>query len=186
VWPLFSGHEEQKMNLLKKLLVAIASAGLMGSVQATTFEVGTLSPSVYQHTEFYSTSGFSFADLFNFTVGTEYRTVLASAGSYSPDGVNAEQTHVTNLTLQIFAGSDATGSILGAVSSSDGTTIDLSGVLAAGNYSAGVSGIADGQLGGGYQFSIAAVPEPAEWMMLLSGLVVVAFMARRKSRLLAG
>jgi hypothetical protein len=176
------------MSLLKKVAVmAAASVGWMGVVQATTYDAGTVSPSVYQQADFYSTSSFSFTDVFNFTVGTEYGTVLASAASYSPDGINAEQTHVSNLTLSIFAGSDATGPIVGEWSSSNGSLIDQSGVLAAGDYSVRIAGTTDGALGGGYQVSIAAVPEPAEWMMLLAGLAVLGFIAKRKTNgLMAG
>lgn len=178
------------MSLLKKLAVmAAASVGWMGVVQAATYDAGTVTPSVYQQADFYSTStsSLSFEEVFNFTVGTEYGTVLTSAASYSPDGISAEQTHVSNLTLSIFAGSDATGPIVAEWSSSNGSLIDQSGVLAAGNYSARISGTADGTLGGGYQFSIAAVPEPAEWMMLLAGLAVLGFIARRKTAgLMAG
>lgn len=176
------------MSLLKKLAVMVAaSAGWVGVVQATTYDVGTVSPSVYQQADFYSTSSLSFADVFNFTVGAEYGTVLASAASYTPEGLSAEQTHVSNLTLSIFAGSDATGPIVGEWSSSNGSLIDQSGILAAGDYSARISGIADGSLGGGYQFSVAAVPEPAEWMMLIAGLAVLGFIAKRKTNgLMAG
>lgn len=176
------------MTLLKKLAVLVAaSVAWMGVAQATTYDAGTVSPSVYQRTDFYSESSFSFAHLFNFMVGADYGSVLASAASYTPDGTDATQTHVSNLTLSIYAGSDATGSILGTVSSTNDSTINLSGLLAAGSYSASLSGIADGSLGGGYEFSIAAVPEPAEWMMLLAGLAVLGFIARRKTTgLMAG
>ena len=170
------------MTLFKKLAVVVAAfAGWMGLAQAATYDAGTVSPSIYQQTDFYSESSFSFADVFNFTVGTEYGTVLTSAASYSPDGVSAEQTHVSNLTLQIYAGSDATGSLVGEWSSSDGSLIDQSGLLASGDYSVRISGIADGSLGGGYQFSLAATPEPAEWMMLLAGLAMLGFIAKRKT-----
>lgn len=174
------------MNLLEKLVLMFATAGLMVSAPAVgnTYDMGALSPAVRQQADFYAAS--SFADLFNFTVGTEYQTMLASAVNYAPDGTTAGATHVTDLTFTLYAGSDATGTVLGEVSSSNGSLIDLSQVLVSGDYSARVAGIADGQLGGGYLVSIAAVPEPAGWMMLLCGLVVVAFIARRKTGLVTG
>jgi MYXO-CTERM domain-containing protein len=43
-----------------------------------------------------------------------------------------------------------------------------------------------GPLRGGYEFSVAATPEPAEWMLLLAGLVGLGFIARRKIGLVAG
>lgn len=174
------------MILLKKLLILIASASVLvpNPAVANTYELGTLSPSVRQQADFYAAS--SFADIFNFTVGTEYQTVLASAVNYSPDGTTAGTTHVTDLSLTLYAGSNATGPVLGDVSSSNGSLIDLSKVLVSGDYSAQVTGLADGQLGGGYLVSVAAVPEPAGWMMLLCGLMVVAFIARRKTDLASG
>lgn len=45
---------------------------------------------------------------------------------------------------------------------------------------------ASGQPGSGYLVSAAAIPEPADWMLLLCGLVVVAFIARRKTDLATG
>lgn len=167
------------MSLLKRsLAVALAaSAAWIGSAHATTtYDAGILSPSVYQEAEFYSTGGVSFADVCNFTVGTEYDTVLVQGISYSPDGVSGG--HVSNLTLSLF---DAEGAQVGTWTSTDGSLIDQSGVLAAGSYSLQISGLADGAAGGGYQFSVAAVPEPAEWMMLLAGLAVLGFIARRKT-----
>jgi hypothetical protein len=160
------------MNLLKKLALALAaSAAWMGSAQATT-DLGILSPSVQQETEFYA-AGSTFADIYSFTVGAEYQTVYASAV-----GTSAEQTSTSNLMLTVYS---TDGSVIGQASSSNGSMIDLSGALLSGAYSLTVSGIADGSLGGGYQLSVAAVPEPAEWAMLLAGLAVLGFIAKRKT-----
>jgi hypothetical protein len=119
-------------------------------------------------------------DIYNFTIAAEYQTLATSAVSYSPTGAG----NIGDLTLTLYGGTDGTGSVLGTVSSSNGSQIDYSNLLAAGSFSAKVSGLADGS--GGYNFSIAAVPEPSEWMMLLAGLVVVGFMARRKTSLVTG
>lgn len=182
------------MQKLKKLLVVIAAAGVMVSLQARaidqTFNLGTLSPTVKERTDFYSASSvslpYSFADVFNFTVDANYRTVTGSTVKYAPSGVDARLTNVTNLKFEMFSGSDALGTLLGTEWSLDGSRIDLRAALDPGDFSARISGRADGELGGGFQFSVAAVPEPAEWMLLLSGLVVVAFMARRKTSWVAG
>jgi hypothetical protein len=172
------------MNLLKKLLAVIASAGMMASAHATTYDMGTLSPTVQEQSAFYGSG--SFMDIYNFSVSAEQGALLASAVSYTPSGISTDITHVTALTIAIYGGADGTGSVLGTASSSNGSLLDYSNVLATGTFSAKVSGLADGLVGGGYNFSIAAVPEPSGWMMLLAGLVVVGFMARRKTDLLAG
>jgi hypothetical protein len=125
-------------------------------------------------------------EIYNFTVDAQYHTLLASAVNFTPSGTDSQLTHVTDLTLTLFGRSNATGSALATVSSSNGSLIDLSNALVAGNYSAKISGLADGGAGGGFRFSVAANPEPAEWMLLLAGLMVVGFMARRKTSLVTG
>lgn len=56
-------------------------------------------------------------------------------------------------------------------------------VLTPGDFFARISETARA-LDGGLRFSVATNPEPAEGMMLLAGLVLVAFMARRKASLM--
>lgn len=167
------------MNLLSKLgLVLAASVGWIGSAPATTYDLSPLSPTVQQQTALHSEGG-TFADVYNFTVGAEYQTVFASAV-----GTSADQTSISDLRLAFYS---ADGSLIGEASSSNGSFIDLSGAFLSGSYSVGVSGIANGDLGGEYQFSIAAVPEPGEWAMLLAGLAVLGFIAKRKTNgLMAG
>src|SRR5713226_4001686 len=167
------------MKLLKIILVVVAATGVIGSAQALAqTNAGTLSPTVLQATSVYST-GITFAEIYNFTIGTQYQTLLSSAVSYQPAGATAGQDSVSNLTLALY---DAGGAEVTSVSSSNGSLINLSGgPLVSGNYLLKVSGTTDGSVGGGYQISVAAVPEPAGWMMLLSGLAVMTFMARRKT-----
>jgi hypothetical protein len=176
------------MRAYRRLIAVIATLlALTGPVGATdqAFNLGTLTPSVTQQTDFYGATSvaipYSFNDLFNFTVGADYRTVLASAVSYAPEGTSAGAAHSSDLTLTLYAGADGTGSVLGTISSSEGSMIDLSAALDPGLFSARVTGIADGQAGGGFLFSVAAVPEPAEWMMLVCGLLAIGYMARRRT-----
>jgi hypothetical protein len=171
------------MNLLRQLIAVVAAAAAMGSVQAQS-DLGTLSPSVEERTGF-ATSG-SFADVFNFSIGAEHNGFLGSSLGLAADGTPTVGT-LSNLTLTLFAGSDATGPIQGSVTSANGSLIDLSGALAQGSYSLLISGkLADVALGGGYQLSVSANPEPAGWMLMLAGLMIVVFIARRKTSLVAG
>ena len=169
------------MSLLKKLAVVVAaSVGWMGSAQAATFQADTLSPSIFENTAvFPSSTPLAFEDIYNFTIVDEFQTLLASATSTTPEGTTIEQAHISNLSLSLFASVD--GSSLGSVSAGSGSQVDLSQNLVSGDYFLKVSGVADGSLGGAYQFQIAAVPEPAEWMMLLAGLAVLGFIAKRKT-----
>ena len=165
------------MSLLKKLAVVVAAAvGWMGSAQATTTDMGILSPTVIEDSAVLPAS--TFEDVYSFKIG-DYQTLLASVTS------TGDQAHISNLSLSLFASVD--GSSLGSVSAGSGNQVDLSQNLVAGDYFLKVSGVADGSLGGAYQFSIAAVPEPGEWAMLLAGLAVLGFIAKRKTNgLMAG
>jgi len=172
------------MKLLRKLLLAIASAGVMAGSAIAQIDLGVLSPTVEQRTAFYGSGSGSFSDTFNFSIGAEHHGFVGIVDSFSA-GNPVGATHVSNLTLTLFAGSNATGPIQGTVTSANGSLIDLSSLLAEGKYSATISGIADGTLGGGYQFSVSASPEPAEWMMLLAGLMLVTLIVRRRTSLIA-
>jgi hypothetical protein len=56
--------------------------------------------------------------------------------------------------------------------------------MSAGPYYLSVSGLADGSSGGQYMLSItAAVPEPETYALLLAGLALVGFVARRRNEL---
>ena len=168
------------MNLLKKLLlVVIASTGAMGSAQAQTPpdpNLGTLSPTVTTRTDFLASG--SFADLFNFTVDATHHMFTGSTVKWAPTGVDINQTNVTGLQFQLKDLTTNTVLFTGDSLHTDLTPGDTFSML--------VTGKADGPLGGGFLLSVAANPEPAEWMMLLCGLMVAGFIARRKIGLVAG
>jgi len=155
------------MKLLKEVLVVIAATGAMGSVQAQTpgniFNLGTLTPSVIATTDAFASG--SFLDTFNFTVDAVHHMVTGTTGS----------TNVTNLQLALF---DSTGTLLF-------TGLNLHADLTPGNFSARISGDVVASPGQ-FTFSVAANPEPAEWMLMLFGLLFAGFIARRKIGLVAG
>jgi len=182
------------MNLLK-LLVVIASMGAMETARAgtadQTFSPGALPPAAEEvRIASYSASSismpYSFMDISNVTVGASNRTAIAGAVGYVPEGTTAELMHVSDPTLKLFSGSNAGDSVLSAVSSSNSSPIEVPAVLDSRDASARVPGTAGGLLGGGFPISSSALPEPDGWTMLLCGLVVVGFMARRKTDSLAG
>jgi len=166
------------MKLLKNLLVVIAATGVMGSAQAQVPDpnLGALTPTATTRTDFLASG--SFADLFNFTVDATHHMFTGSTVKFAPTGVDINQTNVTGLQFQLK--DLTTGAVLGTGASlhTDLTPGDTFSML--------VTGKADGPLGGGFLLSVAANPEPAEWMMLLCGFVVAGFIARRKMSLVAG
>ena len=176
------------MKILKQLLVVIASAGVTGSAQAMdpAFHPDTPPLSVEQWIDSRGTPGasmsYSFMDIASFTIGTNGRAPIASTASRAPEGFSAGLAHATDPTLSLFAGPESAGSALGAAIPPNGAMIDTATELVPSGISARVPGIADGQPGGAaFGLTVAAVPEPAEWMLLLSSLVFVAFIARRKT-----
>lgn len=68
----------------------------------------------------------------------------------------------------------------------DGAWIDMKSAFKPDGRSARVAQGAGGGADEAISLSAAAVPEPDGWMQLLCGLVVVAFMARRRTNLAAG
>ena len=157
------------MKLLKEVLVVIAATGAMGSVQAQTpgniFNLGTLDPSVQVKTDAFISG--SFLDTFNFTVDAVNHMVTGTTLS----------TNVANLQLNLF---DSVGTLLF-------TGLNLNANLTPGDFSARISGDVV-STPGQFTFSVAANPnpEPAEWMLMLFGLVFAGFIARRKIGLVAG
>ena len=168
------------MKLLKSLLVGIVTVatGMMGSAQALTpsdLSLGILTPTATIRTDF-GASGTSFADLFTFTLDSTNQIFTGSTTPFAPPGVTG-----TSITGLQFVLKDSTGAVLFTGTSLTDTE------LTPGSFSMLVTGKADGVSGGGFQLAAAAHnPEPAEWVMLLAGLMVVGFIARRKTSLMAG
>ena len=158
------------MKLLKNLLVVvIAATGMMGSAQAQTqgqtFNLNTLTPTATVATDTSLASTGSFLDRFNFTLDATHHMVTGTTDS----------TNLGSLQLGLY---DSTGALIS-------TGLNFHTDLAPGNYYANISGdvvASPGKL----TFSVAANPEPAEWMLLMCGLVMAGFIARRKIGLVAG
>ena len=175
------------MNLLRKLLVAVMALGVLGSVRAEIADQvpnpDTLAPT---DSGSYFASGvpipYSFADIVNLPGGAEHRLLTGDTFSRVPGRRTlADLSNVSDSTPTRRAGANATASLMGAVSTLNGAIDDLSAVVVPDDFSASRSGSAGWHTGAGFLFSTAEIPEPADWMTLLCGLVVVAFMARRKS-----
>ena len=155
------------MKLLRNVLVVIAATGAMGSVQAQipgdVIDLGTLTPTVTTKIRTFASG--SFLDTFNFTIGATNRL-------YTGD---TEATNIANLKVQLY---DSEGTFLYS-------GLKLKVDLDPGDFYAKISGnvVSDP---GTFTFSVAATPEPAEWMLLLCGLLLAGFVARRKIGFMAG
>lgn len=167
------------MNTFKKLSLAAAlvPALLAGQAMAATFSAGSVGASPYVNNV---TAHGSFADVYNFSIG---------GGGLSAGGLSLELPfgamalfHISDLTFSLFSDaiSVADASAALPIATFSGVSGSWEGSVPAGNYRFEVTGVASGLAGGNYTFSIAAVPEPGEWLMLTAGLGLLAGAARRR------
>lgn len=163
--------------MIRKLVLAAALATIGTAAVADTYTAATpLTNQVEQHT--FSHGAGYFFDTFNFTIGTP-GTLSASAVSINL----ANLLGITGLTGTLWDNHHPNGwNVLGTLSGNN-VTANFSN-LAAGNYHIDFEGNATGTWGGSYlaAVSVAAVPEPETYALLLAGLGLMGTVARRRSR----
>jgi len=175
------------MKLLNKWLLAIAAMTVMsGSALAKTADANSaaFSHDISDSYALFSESSLhSFTDILDLGFGADKRTptLLADAASRAAVESPAQSAGIYDLLLALSDEPEATEAVLSADSSPDGTVIDLPALLIPDAYAARVSGTSDRKAGDGVLFSVAAIPQPGDWMTLLCGFMVVAFIARRKT-----
>lgn len=167
--------------MIKKLVLAAALAAIgSGAAVAETYTAPSAINVGDTATYFFNHSGApsSFFDTFNFTIGAG-GTLSASAVSISLGNL----LNITGLTGQLWNNSHPNGTIDYGTFAGNNTTFNF-GPLAAGNYHIDFTGTANGLAGGGYlaAVSVAAVPEPETYALLLAGLGLMGTVARRRSR----
>jgi len=163
-------------NLLSRLTRTLAVAALalglhVAPATAATYNIGTLSATPYLNFAVLPTG--AFLDIYNFNVSSPAE-VGASAVSLDLLLQSLDLLHISNLTLSLYNGSNDWLGNWG------GSPLNLEATLAAGAYHVNVSGTADGISGGAYLFSIAAIPEPEQWMLLAAGFGLLGMMVRRR------
>ena len=173
------------MNTVKKLLMAAAALSALGLLRAeagdeitdaATAEAADSSP---RFTSGISTS-YSFAEIVNLSeVGKTLRPARDATGLVRA-GTFAEHSTVAESMPKRLAGANATTSLLGELSAMNGAFGDLSAIAVADELFASRSGASRSPADARFLFASADMPEPTDWMTLLCGVVVVAFMARRK------
>jgi hypothetical protein len=172
------------LKTLSKVAATVALLwGSAFSAHAATYNLGTVSIGAPLSFNAAVTSSGPFSDIFTFTlpaglsagfsllnfpVSGLFNTVLTSASLFS----NADNV--------LFSSDDTL--VRGALTTPTGISV-ANGPTAAGTYYLNVSGIATGSQGGLYNgaISVAAVPEPETYAMLLAGLGVMGFIARRRN-----
>ena len=184
------------MNSVKKLLMAAAALcalgafstpglGALGLVRAGTGNAITdaataeAAESSTRFTSSISTS-YSFSEIVNLSdVGETLRSASESTGR-ARAGTFAELSNVAQSMPKRLSGAGATTSLLGELSAMNGAFGDLSAMAVADELFASRSGAARSPVDARFLFASANMPEPTAWMTLLCGVLVVAFMVRRK------
>jgi len=180
---------------LKHAAVAIALAGVFGSAQAGTVSLGSTDFPVNLGADPTAANSYSvthangsFTDVFTFSLSQVSDTVSSAVSLFLP-GLNGGPAsyNISNATLSLFSdpgGDGLSGSNTQVASVNFGSS---NGVLAVNNVAAGsyfwrVTGNADGTNGGVYLYAsdTAPVPEPGTYAMMLAGLGLLGFIAKRR------
>ncbi|ACT48685.1 FxDxF family PEP-CTERM protein [Methylotenera mobilis] len=162
------------MKLVKQLLIGAAIFAAVSNAQAATYNLGTLSS---DYTEFgsYSVAKGSFSDTINFSLAGTSDTDFGVGSIFVKVG-KITRLDITGLTLSLFKGTTDLGL--------SGTDFSAT-ALGAGDYHLLVTGNATGTLGGSYAggINVSPVPEADTYAMMLAGLGLMGFVARRRRSL---
>ncbi len=157
------------MTLLKKMMLAVSLLVASSFASAAVYNLDLINNTVDTKVVGIGTTG-SFGDFFHFTLEDDLivNQVMDTLGSFSFLGYDLYDSAGTALF-----GSAAVGF--------DGKLRIENLFLAAGDYTSYVTGVLDSSFGG-YAFttSVSPVPEAGTLAMLLGGLGLVGFMARRR------
>jgi hypothetical protein len=174
-----------KLKLLERLLVAVVAivmAGVLGPAQSETAGQISLAPFVQENPVRYTGSSVSippsYVDVLGYSAGAE--NWMASMGA-----VATGLMHTAAPGAALIPGTDGSASALGPVSFSNAAENTWLSVLAPSGLSARTPDTVHGRPRDESSLSATALPESDGWKTLLCGLVVVAFMARRKTSLAA-
>ena len=173
------------MNTLKKLLMVAAVMGALGLARAeaageiTDAAVAEAADPSPRFTSGISAS-YSFAEIVNLSDAGQTLRPAGDATGRVRAGTFAELSNVAESMPKRLAGANATPSLLGELSAMNGAFGDLSALAVADELFASRSGASRSPADARFLFASANMPEPTDWMTLLCGVVVVAFMARRK------
>jgi hypothetical protein len=125
----------------------------------------------------------SFSNTYSFTIANSEQSASA-VGAMNLKFDQFSFLDITHGSYGLYTSSDQP--VLGASWSFNGTTDKTTNfaTLGAGSYYFKVQGTADGIYGGSYTIatSVAAVPEPETYAMMLAGLGLMGFIARRRKQ----
>lgn len=158
------------MKSIKKMLISVALVSTAFGAEATTINLGSL-PSGYTQFGDFLSSG-SFTDTVNFSLSGPSNAGFG-VGPLNFSIRNIPYLNINNLSMSLF---DDSNNLLGS-------GLDFSvAALTAGSYHLDVSGTVTGLVGGMYggAINVTPVPEAKTYSMMLVGLGLMGFIARRR------
>ncbi|HZX27551.1 MAG TPA: FxDxF family PEP-CTERM protein [Telluria sp.] len=164
------------MKLKTLAAAAVFALGTSSAFAADiTYDAGAipLAPDTFYHLFDHPDIGM-FTDTITFSITAGDLSSSANPLNVKLKGINT--SNIDGLSYVLWSGEDNLGTFAG-----DNSTWTMT--LPAGDYAIKVSGNANGTHGGSYGFDmqLAAVPEPETYAMLLAGLGLVGFAARRRN-----
>jgi len=171
-----------KNNRIARTVAMSVALLFVSSAHATVTDWGTHSD--FESAQASVSPGF-FADWFKFTLPT-----INNVTSVAVSNNLLTFSNIPAGTVSLFQGiyGDAVPDTLlgtyGFNGSTGSTTHTIAGLATGSSYYYEVSGIATGSHGGQYQFAsaLSPVPEPEAYGMLMAGIGLVGFIARRRTR----
>jgi opacity protein-like surface antigen len=169
---------EINMKLKTFAAAAVLALGASGSAFAADIvhDAGMIpvAPDTFYHLFDHDTIG-TFTDTINFSITAGDLASAANPLNVMLSGQNV--SNIDNLQYTLWSGSTSLFTYDG------NNTTNFSMDLPAGDYVIKVTGNANGSHGGTYGFAmqLAPIPEPETYAMLLAGLGLVGFAARRRS-----
>lgn len=165
------------MNFRMALIAVAVASSLSFTAHATTTDWGVHDP--LEVAAAITPIG-TFEDNYLFNLPTAY-SLFSTAVSNNLTNALGIQGGMVSLYKEAGAVDTALGSF--AFDGTTGSTSFAHGALAAGDYYYLVSGTGTGSIGGFYTLSsstVTAVPEPHAYTLMLAGLGVIGFLARRR------
>jgi hypothetical protein len=177
------------LKTIATLAAAITLAAGSAHASSTSVDWGALGAGASRAGVGFPTGG-SFLDTYRFSISDAFldSSVAVSNNILPAYGIASGSYSLFSFGANNLMG-DADDALFGGSWSFDGTTGSLVNTvsLTAGNYYFAVSGITTGLQGGFYTITtaIAPIPEPEIYGMLLAGMALMGFLARRRQRLSA-
>jgi hypothetical protein len=178
---------------MKKAALTLALVGTFGSAQAATvalngsdfpYDLGADPTDANAYSVTHAPG--SFSDVFTFSLAEGGDTISSAVSLFLP-GINSEAAsyNIINGTVSLFHDIDGDGvagtnTELGSVDFGNSNGVLAVNDVAAGSYFWTVAGEAVGANGGLYLYAANTIPEPGTYAMMLAGLGLLGFMAKRR------